>query len=64
MKTAVVEKHINNCFIILNSDKRKATFRRKQIIKKIKEYKDLGVKIFIKSFERKGKREKNDKRKW
>ena len=37
MKTAVVEKHINNCFIILNRDKRKATFRRKPIIKKIKE---------------------------
>ena len=61
MKTAVVEKHINNCFIILNSDKRKATFRRNQIIKKIKEYKDLGVKIYIKSFERKGKREKMTK---
>lgn len=27
MKTAVVEKHINNCFIILNSDKKKATSR-------------------------------------
>lgn len=61
MKTAVVEKHINNCFIILNRDKRKVTFRRNQIIKKIKEYKDLGVKIFIKSFERKGKREKMTK---
>ena len=39
MKTAVVEKHINNCFIILNRDKRKATFRRNPIIKKLKSIK-------------------------